>query len=277
MRILITGSSGQLGSILVQTLAKTHTVTSVDLAPGKLTQYVGSIASRDFIFPLVQGMDAVLHSASLHARHLQTHTRSEFVDTNMQGTLNLLEAALEMGVRRFVYTSTTSLYGNAMAAPDRAVWVTEALVPQPRDIYDVTKIAAENLCQALSAQSGLVCASLRVSRFFPEPENLTAIYRLYRGVDVRDVVQAHILALQADFSGYEVFNVSAHSPFTREETFGLYHDARAVILRHYPSAEKEFARLGWKLPERIDRVYVTEKAEKLLKYQPQFNFQNLLA
>ena len=272
MRILVTGSSGQLGAALCELLAEQHTLIGLDALPGKWTTHVGSVTDRDLICTLTRGVDAILHTASLHARHLSSHSRSDFVSTNMQGTLNLLEAAVERGVRRFVYTSTTSLYGHAMVSPDRAVWVSEVLPPEPRDIYDVTKIAAEGLLKITAEQHGLPCISLRVSRFFPEPENLMVLYRLYRGVDVRDAAWAHLLALQSDLPGFEAFNISARSPFAREDVEALFQDPRQVILKYHPSVEQEFRQRGWQFPERIDRVYSIEKAEKMLDYHPRFNF-----
>ena len=97
-----------------------------------------------------------------------------------------------------MYTSTTSLYGDAMLPADgAAAWVDESLAPQPRDVYDETKLAAEEACRE-AARAGLACTSLRMSRCFPEEPRLVAIYRLYRGVDAEDVAQAHELALAAE-------------------------------------------------------------------------------
>lgn len=267
MRILITGSSGQLGAAIAAGLPPTHSVVGVDILPGPQTTHLGSVTDRDLIFQLTKNVEAIIHTASLHARHLHQQSHTAFVETNVQGTLNLLEAAVENKVQRFVYTSTTSLYGQAMVSPEWAVWVTEKLVPQPRDIYDVTKLAAENLCQIIAAAHGLPGLSLRVSRFFPEPADLLAIYRLYRGVDVRDAAEAHRLAMEAPVRGFEVFNISARSPFTEAELAELYHDAAGVIRRYFPWAEQVFARRAWRLPERIDRVYVTKKAEQQLGYR----------
>ncbi len=163
-----------------------------------------------------------------------------------------------------------------MNPAEEAVWVTEDLVPEPRDIYDETKIAAEDLCRSFSEKHGLPCISLRVSRFFPEPEYFMAIYRLYRGVDVRDAAEAHILAMEVDSKGYDVFNISARSPFSKNETHELLHDAPRVLLRHFPSLDKQFAQRSWKLPKSIDRVYVIRKAEKQLGYRPRFNFKGYL-
>ncbi len=273
MRLLVTGTSGQLGAAVAADLSHDHEVIGVDLVAGTHTTLRGSITDRAFVFSMMEGMDAVVHTASLHAPHVPSHSRSDFVAINVQGTLNLLEAAAKHGARRFVYSSTTSLYGTAMVPQERAVWVTEALPPQPRDVYDVTKIAAEHFCAVIAKKTDLSCISLRVSRFFTEPLDKMTIYRLYRGVDVRDAATAHRLALHADVPGYDVFNISAQSPFSKDETEELLHDARAVLLRHFPSLETTFSRRGWPLPASIDRVYVIDKAARRLGYRPRFNFE----
>jgi nucleoside-diphosphate-sugar epimerase len=276
MRILVTGTSGQIGSVIASMLSSEHTVLGIDLAPGKQTTHEGDVANRDFIFSVTQNIDAVIHTSSLHAPHLKKYPAEAFVKTNIDGTRNLLEASIKNKIQRFVYTSTTSLYGHAMNPSEKAVWVTENLIPEPRDIYDETKIAAEDLCRTFSEKHGLPCISLRVSRFFPEPEYLTAVYRLYRGVDVRDAAEAHILAMEVDSKGYDVFNISAHSPFSEDETHELYHDAPCVLLRHFPLLDRQFAQRSWKLPKSIDRVYVIHKAEKQLGYRPRYNFEDYL-
>lgn len=276
MRILVTGTSGQIGSVIASMLSKNHAVIGIDLAPGKYTTHEGDIANRDFIFSVTQDIDSVIHTSSLHAPHLKEYPAESFVKTNIDGTRNLLEASIKNKVSRFVYTSTTSLYGHAMNPDKAAVWVTEDLIPQPRDIYDVTKIAAEDLCRSFSEKHGLPCTSLRVSRFFPEPEYLMVIYRLYRGIDVRDAAEAHILAVKAKSKRYNVFNISALSPFSENETHELLHDAPRVLLRHFPSLDRQFAQRGWKLPKSIDRIYVIHKAEKHLGFRPRYNFEDYL-
>jgi len=276
MRILITGSSGQLGTVICSMLSREHSIIGVDSAPGEHTSHPGDITDQEFILSITKDVEVIIHTCSLHAPHLKTHSSEEFINTNVNGTLSLLKGAVRNRIRRFIYTSTTSLYGLAMVSTERAVWVTEELLPKPRDIYDVTKIAAEGLCETYSNEYGLVCISLRVSRYFPEPDYLTAIYRLYRGVDVRDAAKAHILAMEKEMDGYDVFNISADSPFSEDETSELLHDAPGVLLRHFPDIETVFAKKGWELPRSIDRVYSIEKAKKYLSYRPRYNFDSLL-
>jgi len=276
MRILVTGSSGQLGGVICSMLSRGHSIIGVDSAPGEHTSHLGDITDQEFILSATKGAEIIIHTCSLHAPHLKTHSCEEFINTNIHGTLNLLKSAVENRVRRFIYTSTTSLYGHAMVSTERAVWVTEDLLPRPRDIYDITKIAAEGLCEIYARQHALSCLSLRVSRYFLESDYLMAIYRLYRGVDVRDAANAHILAMGKEMDGYEVLNISAASPFSKDETADLLHDARGVLLLHFPNIEDAFARRGWKLPRSIDRIYSIEKAQKWLHYRPQYNFDTLI-
>jgi UDP-glucose 4-epimerase len=80
--------------------------------------------------------------------HLATHRPQEFIDTNLSGTLNLLEEAVKADIESFVFTSTTSVFGAALTPPAGApaAWVTEDVRPIPKNIYGVTKVAAEDLC-----------------------------------------------------------------------------------------------------------------------------------
>lgn len=270
MRVLVTGSSGQLGSEIARQLAHGDEVVGIDAAPGRWTTHVADILDHGVVGPLLHGTDAVVHTASLHARHLAERTRQAFVDVNVTGTLRLLEAAAAAGVRRVVYTSTTSLYGFALEPTDRAVWVTEELAPRPRDVYDLTKIAAEELCRQVAAESGMTAVSLRTARFFPEPPARLARYRLYRGVDVRDAAAAHVLALTAPTPTFAVFNVAARSPFRESDLPELLRDAPAVVRRVAPEVALGFAERGWGLPASIDRVYVIERAERNLGFAPRY-------
>src|SRR5262245_22216142 len=199
MKILVTGGAGHLGEALVRVLRKTsHEVIGLDLVHSDYTNEVGSVADRHFVKRCMKGVDAVLHTATLHKPHVLTHSRQSFVDTNITGTLNLLEEAASAGVRSFVFTSTTSAFGAALTPPAGlpAAWVTEDVTPIPKNIYGVTKTAAEDLCELFHRNHGLACLVLRTSRFFPEEDdcertraayddgNVKANEFLYRRVDL---------------------------------------------------------------------------------------------
>jgi len=275
VKVLVTGSSGRIGGAIAARLTLRHQVVGVDLLPGALTAEIADVRDTVRLAALIHGCDAVIHTASLHVPDLAARSSEEFRAVNVAATARLLQASGEAGVGQFVYTSTTSLYGDAML-PDAgaAVWVTEDLVPQPRDIYDETKLAAESACRD-AARHGLRCVSLRVSRCFEEERQLVAVYRLYRGVDVEDVAQAHELAIEQDCGTYDVFNVSAPPPFAQEDCRRLFEDAASVILERHPWTAAEFERRAWLLPRSIDRVYVVDKAIAGLGYRPVHDFPSL--
>jgi UDP-glucose 4-epimerase len=118
MRVLVTGSAGHLGEALVRTLRDLkHEVVGLDILASPFTTQVGSISDRTFVRRCMKGMQNVFHAATLHKPHVATHSRQAFVDTNVTGTLNLLEEAVAAGVGAFVYTSTTSVFGDALIPP----------------------------------------------------------------------------------------------------------------------------------------------------------------
>jgi nucleoside-diphosphate-sugar epimerase len=276
MRILITGSSGYLGSAIAQLLAINHEPVGIDIVPGPWTQRLVDITDRSLVGKLVRGMDAIIHTASLHQPQIATHSPQQFLTVNVAGALNLLEAAAQNSMQRFVYTSTTSLYGHALVPQHKAVWVTEDLPPRPRDIYDHTKVTAERLCRHFALHKGLPTICLRVARFFPETPEIQLLHRLYCGVDVRDAAIAHLLAVINQDILFDIMNISAHSPFLESDTSMLLQDAASAIHTRAPEIEPFFRCKGWKLPTSIDRVYVIERARKQLRYNPVHNFSEYL-
>jgi UDP-glucose 4-epimerase len=293
MRILVTGSAGHLGEALMRVLAGSgHEAIGIDVLPSAFTQRVGSIADRDFVRACMHGVQAVLHAATLHKPHVITHSRQDFVDTNITGTLNLLEEAVAARVQAFVFTSTTSTFGLALVPPagEPAAWITEAVVPVPKNIYGVTKVAAEDLCELARRDHGLPCIVLRTSRFFPEDDdddharerfpgdNLKVSEYLYRRVDIEDVVDVHLLALhKAPEIGFARYVVSATTPFTRDDLRELRGDAAAVVRLRVPAYEAEYARRGWAMAASIDRVYVNQRARSELGWRPRHDFAALIA
>jgi len=273
-RILVTGSSGQLGRELVAQLkSKKYEVVGIDIESSSTTHQIADIRNIEHINTLTFGVDAIIHTAAIHGKHYElNYPREEFVRTNIEGTLNLLNACVLNGVRKFLYTSTTSIYGNAMVNAGQAVWVDESLIPDPRDIYDITKLTAELLCRDFFEKDHIEATVLRVSRFLPETENTKAVHRLYRGLDERDGAMGIILALEKTFDTFETYNISNESPFKQEDLSELLQNPKEVIRKYFPNIEKVFADKNWTFPEKIDRVYSIEKAKKELNYRPINNF-----
>ena len=289
---MVTGSSGHLGEALVRSLrGEGREVIGLDVTPSEFSNAVGSIVDRHFVKRWMEGVNAVLHTATLHKPHVATHSRQSFVDTNITGTLNLLEEATQAGIGCFVFTSTTSAFGSALTpSPAKpAAWVTEDVIPVPRNIYGVTKTAAEDLCELFHRQRRLPCIILRTSRFFPEEDdraetrqaygdaNVKVNEFLYRRVDVEDVVSAHLLAMKrASLIGFGRYIVSATTPFTEDDLMDLRSNAPVVLKKRVPDYEEEYARRGWKMFPGIDSVYVNDRARKDLGWEPRFDFEHVL-
>ena len=293
MTVLVTGSAGHLGEALMRTLTDAgHDAVGIDIEPSPYTTLVGSIADRDFVRRCMQGVGAVLHTATLHKPHVATHSSRAFVETNVTGTLNLLEEAVAAGVRAFVFTSTTSTFGRVLvpAAGMPAAWITEDVAPVPKNIYGVTKVAAEGLCELVHRSTGLPCLILRTSRFFPEADDDAETRRvyddtntkvnelLYRRVDVEDVVTAHLLSIdQAGAVGFAKYIISATTPFAPEDARELRANAPAVVAKRAPEYKDVYARRGWSMFPTIDRVYVNDRARNELGWRPRYDFARALA
>jgi nucleoside-diphosphate-sugar epimerase len=296
MRILLTGSSGWLGRFLAPRLrAEGHEVTGLDVAAGVDTDTIGSVADRALIDRLFaeRGIEAVIHAGALHKPDIARYPAEAFERVNVEGTRNLLEAAVAAGNDRFVFTSTTSLMisesvraGKAGGAT-RAAWLDEDFGPlQPRNVYGATKLEAERLCRRFHDERGLSIVVLRTGRFFPEEDdthrdlsgpNTKANEFLNRRLTVEDAAEAHAVALdKAPEFGFDTFILSAPPPFVAADCAALIDDAPAIIARYFPQAAALYAKAGWSLPAHIDRVYDPSKAERLLGFRCRTDFAAVL-
>ncbi len=292
MKVLVTGSAGHLGEALVRTLRGLHyEAPGLDIIPSAFTTHIGSVADRSFVQRCLAGVKTVFHAATLHKPHVATHSQQQFIDTNITGTLNLLQEAVAAGVEQFIFTSTTSVFGDALVPPAGApaTWITEEVKPVPKNIYGVTKAAAEDLCQLYYRDYGLACMVLRTSRFFPEEDdhkamreaysdsNLKANEYLFRRVDLEDAVSAHLAAAaRAQEIGFGKYIISATTPFAPGDMPELRTHARQTVQRLFPDYVAEYERRGWSMLNSIDRVYVNERARRELGWQPKYDFRHIL-
>ena len=273
-----------------------HGVIGLDIAPGAGTQIIGSVADSALVDRTfaTHAIEAVIHAGALHKPDIVRYPAQAFIDVNVTGTLNLLEAAVRAGHDRFIFTSTTSLMvrDDVRAGKDggakAAYWMDEDFGPlAPRNIYGVTKRAAEELCRLYHAQHAIAAMVLRTGRFFPEDDdthstpsgpNLKANEFLNRRLSVQDAARAHIMALErAPELGFETFILSATPPFERGDASALISDARAVIVHYHPEAAELYAAKGWVMPDHIDRIYDPAKAERLLGWRAETDFAAILS
>lgn len=171
--ILVTGADGFIGSHLTEALVrKGHKVRAFVLynsnnswgwldhcgadVKGKFEVFAGDIRDPHGVKEAMKGCEAVLHLAALIAIPYSYHSPDTYVDTNIKGTLNVLQAARELGVRRLIHTSTSEVYGTAKFVP-----ITEAHPLQGQSPYSASKIAADQLAYSFYASFGLPVVIVR--------------------------------------------------------------------------------------------------------------------
>ncbi len=316
--VIVSGSGGYLGAALCAHLKlhTPYLVVGIDIRPSLHTTHVGDISDSRFIQEVfnkygssnssnddddddsVNGslksteIFGVLHTAALHKPQVATHSLQQFLAVNVTGTLNLLENSVKHSVQAFVFTSTTSVF---IPSPDQkstggVMWITEETpLPRPKNIYTLTKISAENFVHLFHQQHSLPVLILRISRFFPEEddtpdprisaENMKSNEYLYRRVSLQDVVEAHVIALhRAKVLEFDTFIISAKTPFVQEDLAALAKDTPSIVAKYFSEYKETYDNLGWHMNNTIDRVYVSEKAERVLGFTPSYNFvQHLLA
>lgn len=266
-KIVITGSSGRIGLALHWKLCSDHDVTGIDKSPASATSKIVDIRDYEQLLRSFDGVDTIFHTAALHAPHVGIATEKEFYEINVKATENICKASLACGVSQIVFTSTTALYGYSNYGTEKAVWVNEQTLPQPKTIYHKTKLEAENVIKAYAGNK-LAASVIRMSRCFPEPVQVMAVYRLHRGVDYRDVAEAHVLAgLTAKQKNFDIYVISANTPFLESDSQLLFENPESVIRQRHPLLAQEFDARRWKFPTCIDRVYDSSYAEKTLGWR----------
>ena len=173
MKFLVTGGAGFIGSNIVDELLKrNYTVRVLDnFSTGKrenlrgfdndLELIEGDIRSYHIVRQAVQGIDVVLHQAALPSVPRSIHDPITTHEVNATGTLNILDAAKEAGVKRIVYASSSSVYGDSPELPKR-----EDMIPNPLSPYAVSKLAGENYCHVFSRLYGIETVILRYFNVF---------------------------------------------------------------------------------------------------------------
>ena len=150
MKILVTGSAGRVGRAIYIKLMKTHNVVGIDKTPCSTADYVGDIRDINLLTEAIENVDVIVHTAALHAPHVGLGSDQEFESINIKATERLALLAVKQGVKHFVFTSTTALYGFSSTPDGVAGWVNETIIPRPKTIYHKSKIEAERVLENIS-------------------------------------------------------------------------------------------------------------------------------
>lgn len=274
MKIILTGSSGRLGRAIYNALIRKHEVIGIDRTPFSTTSVVADFVDVKLLTKVFEGADAVIHTAALHAPHVGIYSDAEFRRINVEGTRAIVEAVKATQINRLVFTSTTAVYGHVIK-DGMVPWITEHTLPQPRTIYHTTKLEAESVLMDAASKS-LAVRTLRMSRGFPERADLMVLYRLSRGIDIRDVASAHVAALTNQGDYYQHYVISGKTPFFKEDCELLGSDLKAVLIKRAPKVVAVFEQRGWTLPAILDRVYDSSLAQTHLNWKPRYGFEEVL-
>lgn len=240
-KILVIGGAGFIGSFVVSELLKTEVSEVVvfdNFARGELSnlesqlkdprcriyEHGGDIRDTDLLNDAIRGMDGVIHLAAMWLLHCKDFPRTAF-HVNIEGTFNVLEACVNNNIKRLVYSSSASVYGDAVEVP-----MTEEHPFNNRNFYGATKISGEAMCRAFYDRYGLSYVGLRYMNVYGPHQDQTAAYtgvipimlnkidaneapiingdgsQAYDFIYVEDVARCNVKALEAEISD-EFYNV----------------------------------------------------------------------
>ncbi len=281
MRVLVTGAGGTLGTALAPMLAAAgHEPVLQDVrelqTPYEFMQ--GDVRSPEDVLAAARGAEVIVHTAAIHGIHLRDHSPRDFYDLNLTGTLNVWEAAVEVGAQAVVFSSTMGVY-KSHNAPGEGTALREDVPLRPGDIYGWTKVAGEELCKLYGRTHGIPSVALRYGMFVPEPFFRYGIRLLYGGVDTHDVARSVMASMEALTSGrirWDAFNVESVVPFTEEDGTQLRSDPLPVLDKYYPGASDLLRERGVKTLAPITVYYPMDHAADVLGFRPTCNFDRWL-
>ena len=281
MRVLVTGGSGLVGRFVAEDLSKRHEVEILDLIPSDRTDlpfHKADILNPPALDKVIRGFEAVVHLAGIP--HPLNHPPEVVFRTNAVGTLNMLEASADAGIRKFIFMSSESTLGFAFSTtrmwPEYAP-LDEEHPTRPQDPYGLSKLTCELLCAGQSARSGMQTVCLRAPWIWCPVETEIAFYRglvkeykkwcknLWAWIHVADVSQAILAALEnKTLPVHEVFFLSADKNWTGR-------DSRELLAEFFPETKKmEDSFSG------AQSLISFRKAQRLLNFNPQRRVEEIL-
>ncbi len=276
MRIVLTGGSGDLGTLLIRDLlAQGHMPVNIDVASPKVLggDFVkGSITDREALTNAIAGADMVVHIAAWHGIHEAqgTKTPDEFHDLNVTGTRNVLEAAANEGVKKFVFISSTS-------------------VENKDSIYGQTKILGEDLVHDYAERHDMQAIILRPRAFIPSWNR--SVYKNFsewgnwfmRGaVHVKDVEQAVVKSIDRLASNNPLEEnapaliVDGAYEYTEEDLKNWDKDGPGSTFKKYYSEDYEAAIKAGLNPEKKPKILDISKTREIIGYEPKYSLKSLL-
>lgn len=294
--VLITGADGFIGSHLTETLVRQgykvrafvyyNSFNSwgwldqcAEDVKGKFEVFPGDIRDPHGVKEAMKGCDAVLHLAALIAIPFSYHSPDTYIDTNIKGTLNILQAARELGVKRVIHTSTSEVYGTARFVP-----ITEDHPLQGQSPYSASKIGADQLAFSFYSSFNLPVLTIRpFNTYGPRqsaraviPTIITQIANGARKIKlgsvtptrdfsyVKDTVAGFIAALQAEGGLGEVINLGSNFEISISETAQLIGDTMGTSIE----VTSDEIRLRPEKSE-VERLWAdTTKAKEFLDWEP---------
>ncbi|MEW6358428.1 MAG: NAD(P)-dependent oxidoreductase [Planctomycetota bacterium] len=280
MKVLITGAAGVLGKGVTKFVEQDggYEIRLSDMLPVESKhEYVqADLSDLDQARKACHGMEAVVHCAAIHP--WKKYTSDQYLDWNIKGTYNLLQAAVDSGVRKVIYTSSIAAMGYDPVPPHEPP-ITEAHCPNApvENLYGVTKLVGEHFCEMFRRNNKLHYLAVRPPAFMPKDMSdlniALGLLRTYMVAD--DVALGHYCALKADAPSGEAFILAADTPFQHADAADLQRDAAPVIVRYFPKAAPMLKDL---LPGSLKfrAFYSNRKAKTMLGFQPKHNFQQWL-
>jgi len=287
--VLVTGAAGHLGSYLVPMLVREgfhlrglDMVSPAAPLPDECAFMQSDLSDRDSLREALQGVDFIVHTASLHP--WKTYTDDQYLDANVKGTWALYALAAELGIGRIVLTSSIAAIGYSHIPMDQWPVGEDALFPLT-DIYSYTKYTQETIARMHADAGTIRTFALRPPAFMPTAELDTCLAMTGPFCVVDDIASAHLAALRVmcghqapggRVGAFEAFNTVNRLPYTAAMCREVDGDPKRLVQRCWPDAYEWLLDMGF-TGQGIFASYDISKAREVLGWEPAFNFEQAYA